>query len=58
VRWSVLSDGGGVSRAAVAHFHDVIAEFDNYGGYPNNNRPVQPLNGRVVELRRGAECHH
>jgi carbonic anhydrase len=58
VRWSVLSDGGHVSRAAVARFHDVIAKFDNYGGYPNNNRPVQPLNGRVVELRRGEECHH
>ena len=58
VRWSVLSDGGHVSRAAVARFHDVIAKFDDYGGYENNNRPVQPLNGRVVELRRGDNCHH
>jgi carbonic anhydrase len=58
VRWSVLSDGGHVSGAAVAHFHDVIAQFDGYDGYRNNNRPVQPLNGRVVELRRGANCHH
>jgi carbonic anhydrase len=53
VRWSVLADGGQVSRAAVSRFHSVISGFANYGGYPNNNRPVQPLNGRVVELRRG-----
>jgi carbonic anhydrase len=53
VRWSVLSDGGHVSQAAVTHFHQVISQFANYGGYPNNNRPVQPLNGRVVKLRRG-----
>ena len=58
VRWSVLSDGGHVSSAAVARFHGVIAQFDGYDGYRNNNRPVQPLNGRVVELRRGANCHH
>ena len=53
VRWSVLVDGGHVSPAAVAHLHQVIAQFPDYGGYPNNNRPLQPLNGRVVGLRRG-----
>jgi carbonic anhydrase len=58
VRWSVLSDAGQVSRAAVARFHDVISRFANYGGYPNNNRPLQPLNGRVVEFHRGDDCHH
>ena len=51
VRWSVLSDGGHVSQAAVSRFHEVISRFANYGGYSNNNRPVQPLNGRVVKLR-------
>ena len=53
VRWSVLVDGGHVSPEAVAHLHQVIAQFPDYGGYPNNNRPLQPLNGRVVGLRRG-----
>jgi len=53
VRWSVLAEGGQVSQAAVAHFHQLISQFPGYGGYPNNNRPVQPLDGRVVKLRRG-----
>ena len=53
VRWSVLADGGQVSNAAVARLHKVISRFPNYDGYPNNNRPVQPLNGRVVRYRRG-----
>jgi hypothetical protein len=37
----------------VTRFHEVIARFPGYGGYPNNNRPLQPLNRRVVQLRRG-----
>ena len=53
LRWSVLADGGGVSNAAVTRFHDLIARFPFYSGYPNNNRPLQPLNGRVIRLRRG-----
>jgi carbonic anhydrase len=48
VRWSVLTDGGLVAPAAVARLHRVIARFPDYGGYPNNNRPVQPHNGRVI----------
>jgi carbonic anhydrase len=55
VRWSVLADGGHVSKAAVARLHKVIARFPFFGGYPNNNRPVQPLNGRVIRLRRGRQ---
>lgn len=58
MRWSVLTDGGHVSRAAVSRFHQVISQFANYGGYANNNRPVQPLNGRVIERRRGGKHHH
>jgi len=53
VRWSVLAGGGQVSRAAVTRLHQVIAQFPNYDGYPNNNRPLQPLNGRVIRLRIG-----
>jgi len=54
VRWFVAADGGTISAAAVARFHQVISQFPNYNSYPNNNRPVQPLNGRVVGLRAGA----
>jgi carbonic anhydrase len=53
VLWSVLASGGQVSNAAVTRFHQLIAQFPKYDGYPNNNRPVQPLNGRVIRLRRG-----
>jgi carbonic anhydrase len=52
VRWSVLAEGGHVSHAAVKRYHRLISRFPGYGGYPNNNRPLQPLNGRVVHLRR------
>jgi carbonic anhydrase len=48
VRWSVLAHGGQVSREAVAHLHAVISHLPGYSGYPNNNRPLQPLNGRVI----------
>ena len=53
VRWSVLANGGHVSMDAVDHLHKVIKGFPDYNGYPNNNRPVQPLNGRVIRYRRG-----
>jgi len=53
VLWSVLAGGGQVSNAAVRRFHQLIAQFPHYNGYPNNNRPLQPLNRRVIRLRRG-----
>jgi carbonic anhydrase len=51
VRWFVLTDVGQVSRAAVDAFHHVISLFPDNAGYPNNVRPVQPLNGRVIGRR-------
>ncbi|KAB2347739.1 carbonic anhydrase family protein [Actinomadura rudentiformis] len=53
VHWYMPHGSGHVSRAAVTRFHSVVAKFANYGGYANDNRPVQPLNGRVVQLRVG-----
>ena len=35
----------------MTRFHKVIAKFPYYYGYQNNNRPVLPLNGRVVKFR-------
>jgi hypothetical protein len=35
----------------VRRFYFVISRFSNYGGYPNSNRPVQPLNGRVISFQ-------
>ena len=52
VRWFLAADHGNVSAAAVRRFHQLIARFPGYNGYPNNNRPSQPLNGRIVRLRR------
>ena len=43
-------DGWGVYRL---HQQLIGVRFPGYGGYPNNNRPLQSLNGRVVQLRRG-----
>jgi carbonic anhydrase len=57
VRWSVLANGGHVSMDAVDHLHTVIKGFPDYDGYPNNNRPLQPLNGRVIRYRRGGMPH-
>jgi carbonic anhydrase len=54
VRWFVLADGGQVSRTAVDRLHHVIARFPDYGGFRNNNRPVQPLNGRTIQFRGDA----
>ena len=51
VRWFVLKDPVNVSDFSVGELHHLVSLFPNYGGYPNNNRPVQPLNGRVIITR-------
>lgn len=51
VRWFLAKDPVYVSAFAVEKMHDLVAQFPNYDGHPDNNRPVQPLNGRVVTSR-------
>jgi len=48
VRWFVLKEVVTVSAKSVEKFHAIIGNFPYYGGYENNNRPTQPLNGRKV----------
>ena len=51
VHWIVLKDPVNVSAFSVGELHDRVSHFPSYGGYPNNNRPVQPLNGRRITSR-------
>ena len=48
VRWFVLAEPVRVSHEAVDRLHEIISEFPHYDGFPDNNRPVQPLNGRQI----------
>ena len=48
VRWFILKEPVFVSQAAIDRLHQVITGFPDYGGFPNNNRPVRPLNGRAI----------
>jgi carbonic anhydrase len=49
----VLKEPVFVSQEAIDHLHEVISEFAHYDGFPDNNRPVRPLNGRVILNRKG-----
>lgn len=51
VRWIVAKDPVNVSGSSVEEMHHLVSLFPNYGGYDNNNRPVQPLNGREITNR-------
>ena len=51
VRWLLLPGLFGVDVASVQHLHALIASFPGYDGYPDNNRPVQPLGSRTVTQR-------
>ncbi|GAB1645574.1 carbonic anhydrase family protein [Krasilnikovia sp. MM14-A1259] len=52
VRWIVLPTPVLVGAGTVERLHAVVAGFPGYDGYPDNNRPLQPLGSREV-LRRG-----
>jgi carbonic anhydrase len=50
VRWYLLVGSSvGISEDAVTRLHELIADFPDYEGYENNNRPTQPLNDRQIE---------
>ena len=51
VRWIVAKDPVNVSSFSVGEMHHLVSLFPSYGGYPNNNRPVQPLNEREITSR-------
>ena len=48
VQWFLMQDPVPITLSALARLHSVISMFPNYGGYPNNNRPVANQNGRAV----------
>jgi carbonic anhydrase len=51
-RWWVLRRTVQVSEDTVDTLHDLIGDFPDYDGYSQNNRPVRPLNGRVILEKR------
>ena len=42
-----------VNPEDVDQLHELIAAFPGYQGYPDNNRPVQPLGDRIVTSTKG-----
>ena len=48
VRWFVSGFSTGISAEALDRLHELIADFPEYDGYENNNRPTQPLNDREI----------
>ncbi len=48
VQWFLLKNPVAITPGALAKLHSLISLFPNYGGYPNNNRPVAKQNGRSV----------
>ena len=53
VRWLVVPRTIRIDQRSVRHLHALIASFPGYHGYPNDNRPLQPLGSRTVERRAG-----
>lgn len=48
VRWFVMTTPVAVTSSFIQQLHAITAQFPGHNGYPNNNRPVRPLNGRTV----------
>jgi carbonic anhydrase len=48
VRWFVMTTPVPVTSSFIQQLHAITAQFPGYNGYPNNNRPIQPLKGRAV----------
>jgi len=48
VQWFLMQDPVLITPGALAKLHSVIKLFPDYGGYPNNNRPIANQNGRSV----------
>jgi carbonic anhydrase len=48
VRWLLMPGLLSVDAESVQCLHALIASFPGYDGYPDNNRPVQPLGSRTV----------
>ena len=48
VSWIVIQSIYPMSQEAVDRLHELIAGFPGHDGYRNNNRPLQPLSGRVI----------
>jgi carbonic anhydrase len=53
IRWFVLPRTIRIDQASVQRLHTLIAGLPGYDGYPENNRPVQPLGSRTVQRRLG-----
>jgi len=48
VQWFLMQNPVPITPGALAKLHSLISLFPNYGGYPNNNRPIANQNGRSV----------
>ena len=51
VRWFVAKDPVSVSEDAVVEMHERVSDFPGYEGFPDNNRPVQPRDDRLITSR-------
>jgi carbonic anhydrase len=48
VHWFLLKNPVPITPSALAKLHSLISLFPDYGGYPNNNRPIADQNSRTV----------